>query len=132
MALLAPGKIGMTLAADVEIHGAGQGMTQTSACLVMTTAPDQQQAETIVKAVISERLAACAQTQPINSFYWWDGKIINDGEILIYFKTTKERYSVLEQAILAIHPYDTPEIILLPIEAGSSGYLSWIAKETAG
>ena len=98
----------------------------------MTTAPNQQEAEKIVRAVISSRLAACAQVQPVNSFYWWDGKINNDSEALIYFKTTRERYPALERAILEIHPYDTPEIIQVPIEAGSSKYLAWIAKETSG
>ena len=106
-------------------------MADIDACVVMTTAPDKEQAERIAMAVLEARLAACVQIQAITSYYWWDGKINNDAEQLVLFKTTRDKYGALEQAILKAHPYDTPEILRLPVEAGLDKYLAWIAKETA-
>jgi periplasmic divalent cation tolerance protein len=63
--------------------------------------------------------------------YWWEEKIENSNEQLIYLKTTKEKYPALEAAILKIHPYDTPEILCLPVEGGLGKYLAWMVKETA-
>lgn len=100
------------------------------ACVVLTTAPSREQAETIARAVLEARLAACAQMQAIRSLYWWDGKIAEGDEHLILFKTMAERYGEIERAILAVHPYDTPEIIQLPVEAGYEKYLAWISQET--
>jgi periplasmic divalent cation tolerance protein len=104
--------------------------TAVEACVVMTTAPNQEVAQTIAMTVLEARLAACVQVQAITSYYWWDGKISNDAEQLLFFKTTKEKYGALEQAIVKVHPYDTPEILQVPVEAGSSKYLAWMAKET--
>jgi periplasmic divalent cation tolerance protein len=100
------------------------------ACVVITTAPNQEQAKTMARSVLEARLAACAQIQAIQSLYWWDGKIAEDDEHLIMFKTTVDRYSEIERVILSVHPYETPEIIQLPVEAGYAKYLSWIARET--
>jgi periplasmic divalent cation tolerance protein len=100
------------------------------ACVVMTTAPGKEQAEKIAMAALEARLAACVQIQPITSYYWWEGKIENADEQLIYLKTTKEKYKALETAILKNHPYDTPEILCLPVEGGLEKYLNWMAKET--
>jgi periplasmic divalent cation tolerance protein len=80
--------------------------------------------------VLQARLAACVQVQAITSYYWWDGKINDDAEQLLLFKTTKEKYSALEQAIVKAHPYDTPEILQVPVEAGYSKYLAWMERET--
>ncbi|MEH2512664.1 periplasmic divalent cation tolerance protein [Nitrobacteraceae bacterium AZCC 1564] len=99
-------------------------------CVVLTTINNKEQAEKLAKAVLEARLAACAQIQAITSYYWWEGKVANDAEYLIHFKTDAAKYDALESTILALHPYDTPEIIQLPIEAGSSKYLAWIQKET--
>ncbi len=105
-------------------------MADINACVVMTTAPDKAQAEKIATAVLQARLAACVQIQPITSYYWWDGKIENGDEQLIYLKTTKDKYMALEAAIVKIHPYDTPEILCLPVQGGLEKYLAWIVKET--
>jgi periplasmic divalent cation tolerance protein len=105
-------------------------MADVNACVVMTTVPSKEQAEKIAIAALEERLAACVQIQAITSYYWWEGKIDNGNEQLIYLKTTKEKYEALEAAILKIHPYDTPEIIRLPVEGGLNKYLAWIVKET--
>ena len=105
-------------------------MADVDACVVMTTAPSKEQAEKIAMAALEARLAACVQIQAITSYYWWEEKIDSGNEQLIYLKTTKEKYEALEAAILKIHPYDTPEIIRLPVEGGLNKYLTWIVKET--
>jgi periplasmic divalent cation tolerance protein len=110
------------------VHLAGDGMSET-ACIVMTTVSTRDQAKSIASTVIAERLAACAQTIAITSCYRWDGKIVDDEEQMILFKTMSDRYADLEKKIQELHPYDTPEIVRLPIEAGSSKYLAWIAQE---
>jgi periplasmic divalent cation tolerance protein len=99
-------------------------------CIVMTIVADEQQAKTIAGAVIEARLAACAQTMPISSCYWWDGKVVNATELLILFKTMADKYPVLEAKILSLHSYDTPEIVRVPVDGGYSKYLSWVKKET--
>jgi periplasmic divalent cation tolerance protein len=106
-------------------------MTGIEACVVMTTTPNKEVAEKIAMTVLEARLAACVQVQAITSYYWWDGKINNDAEQLVLFKTTRDKYGALEQAILKAHPYDTPEILQLSVEAGFDKYLAWMAKETA-
>ena len=102
----------------------------SDACIVMTTVAGEQQAKTIATSVIEARLAACAQTMPIASCYWWDDKVVNDTELLILFKTVAGKYPELEAKILSLHSYHTPEIIRLPIDGGLGKYLAWIEKET--
>lgn len=105
-------------------------MSGVKACVVMTTAPNREQAEKIAKAALEARLAACVQLQSITSFYWWDGKINSDAEQLLFFKTVSDSYCELERLILSNHTYDTPEILLLPVEAGLEKYLDWMQRET--
>ncbi len=102
----------------------------SDACIVMTTVASEQQAKAIATAVIGARLAACAQSMPISSCYRWEGKVVNDSELLMLFKTTTDKYPALEAKILSLHSYDTPEIIRLPIDGGFGKYLTWIEKET--
>ncbi len=102
----------------------------SAACIVLTTVANAEEAKSLATAVIEARLAACAQTMPIASCYWWEGKVVNDSELLVLFKTTTSRYSALEAKILSMHSYDAPEIIRLPIEGGFSKYLAWIETET--
>jgi periplasmic divalent cation tolerance protein len=105
-------------------------MSRTKACVVMTTVPNKEQAEKVARTVLEARLAACVQIQEITSYYWWDGKINRDGEQLLYLKTTPDKYESLEALLIANHSYDTPEILRLPVEAGSVKYLNWMQKET--
>jgi periplasmic divalent cation tolerance protein len=97
----------------------------------MTTVANKEQAEKIARAVLEARLAACVQIQEVTSFYWWDGKINRDAEQLLYFKTTATHYAALEAAIIANHPYDTPEILQVPVERGFEKYLTWMQRETS-
>jgi len=96
--------------------------------IVLVTAPDLKTARALAKAALSARLIACANLVPkIESHYWWQGKIESGTEVLLVLKTTKARLAALEKLILARHPYDTPEFLVLSPSAGSKKYLDWLA-----
>ena len=85
-------------------------------------------ARALANAALSARLIACANLVPkIESHYWWQGKIDTSAEVLLILKTRKSRLAALEKLILAKHPYDTPEFLVLPLKAGSRKYLDWLA-----
>jgi len=95
--------------------------------LIFVTAPDMQTARRLARAALRARLAACANLVPkIESHYWWRGKIESAGEVLILFKARKARLPALEKLILAGHPYDTPEFLVLALSAGNRKYLDWM------
>ncbi|MGB5685348.1 MAG: divalent-cation tolerance protein CutA [Candidatus Electrothrix sp.] len=98
-------------------------------CLIITSYADEDNGKKIIDALLSERLAACVQVMPIQSYYHWQGKIANDDEKLLLIKTKSSLYTKVEKAILAHHAYELPEVIQLPISAGFSGYLNWLKKE---
>lgn len=98
-------------------------------CILMTTVADAEQAKELARTVIEARLAACAQALPISSCYRWEGKIVEDGEQMILFKTLAAQYSALEAFLLERHPYDTPEIVRLPVDGVSEKYREWLARE---
>ena len=95
----------------------------------MVTAPNLKTARKLAKEILQARVAACANIIPkIESHYWWQGKINSSNEVLIIFKTMKKSLNELEQKVLEIHPYDTPEIVAIKIESGSTRYLDWIQQ----
>ena len=99
--------------------------------VVLVTAPSAEKAGELGRAVVSERLAACASVVPgIRSLYWWEGKIQDEPEALLVLKTTRDRFEALRDRLLALHPYQVPEVVALPIEAGHAAYLEWIERET--
>jgi periplasmic divalent cation tolerance protein len=98
---------------------------------VFTTVEKREDADRIASIVVNKRVAACAQiVGPIRSIYWWKGKVEEAGEWLLMMKTRQELFPALEKEIKAVHPYEVPEIIALPIVAGSAAYLQWIEAET--
>ncbi|MEI6691262.1 MAG: divalent-cation tolerance protein CutA [Chlorobium sp.] len=99
-------------------------------CMVVTTAPDWQEAENLADGILNNRLAACVQMADIRSFFLWDGVMQKESEVVLYIKTTEARYSALEAYIQEYHPYDVPEIIKLPITGGLPGYLDWLDSTT--
>jgi periplasmic divalent cation tolerance protein len=102
-----------------------------SVLLVMTTLPDRASAETLAELLVGSKLAACVNIlAPCRSVYRWKGAVQHDEEHPMLIKTTSERFSELETAILAGHPYELPEIIALPVERGLPAYLDWVATET--
>lgn len=99
--------------------------------LVLTTVPEEKSGQTIATQVLEERLAACVMISAASqSFYWWKGQIAKEPEHILFIKTKTALYPELENKIRELHPYEVPEIIALPIQKGSTGYLSWIDKET--
>lgn len=103
----------------------------TDAVVVLVTAPSPERAAEIARAVVEERLAACGNVVPgLRSIYRWEGKVQEDAEALLVLKTTRARLDALRDRVLALHPYEVPEVIALPVEAGSAPYLAWIAAET--
>jgi periplasmic divalent cation tolerance protein len=95
---------------------------------VLVTAPDIKVARKLAQGALREKLVACANIIPkVESHYWWQGKIESGAEVLTVFKTTKAKLPAFEKFILANHPYDTPEFIVLPLTAGSNRYLAWLS-----
>jgi periplasmic divalent cation tolerance protein len=101
----------------------------TGFCQVTTTLPDQAAAERLAAALVTERLAACAQvTCPVSSTYWWQNSIEHAAECYCHLKTTTARLPALQNRIRELHPYEVPEIIAVPIVAGNPDYLRWIEE----
>ena len=102
-------------------------MKATSAhALVLVTAPDLKVARRLTGLILDARLAACVNLVPkIESYYWWQGKRETSREVLLVIKTTKRRLAALEKTVLAAHPYETPEFVVLPVTGGNAPYLVW-------
>ena len=95
--------------------------------LVLVTTPDLRVARTLARSALRERLVACANlVSGLESHYWWQGKLERGTEVLIIFKTRRRHLTALERLILAEHPYDTPEFLVVPVTAGSKRYLDWL------
>ncbi len=97
---------------------------------VITTTETRQDADRIARELVKRRLAACVQvTGPITSTYWWEGEVQTGEEWRCRIKSLGERFEELARTIAELHPYDTPEIIALPIAGGSEAYLQWLEDE---
>ncbi|HUN92364.1 MAG TPA: divalent-cation tolerance protein CutA [Burkholderiaceae bacterium] len=98
---------------------------------VLTHCPDEESAQRIARALVENQLAACVNRHgPVRSVYRWQGRIEEAYEVALVIKTTRARYPALEQAIRQLHPYETPEIVALPLAAGYGPYLRWVADST--
>ncbi len=103
----------------------------TDGLLVITTLPNADAAAELAKNVVGERLAACANLIPaLRSIYKWQGKMQDENEVLVLFKTRQEHYENLKSRILELHPYEVPEVLAIPVEQGYAAYLDWLAAET--
>jgi periplasmic divalent cation tolerance protein len=99
---------------------------------VTTTLPDRDAANRIGRRLVEERLAACAQVVgPVASVYWWQGEVETAGEWYCHLKTTATRVEALMARLRELHPYETPEIVALPLTEGDPAYLQWIADSVA-
>lgn len=95
--------------------------------LVLTTCPDAGSADRLAEMLVSRNLAACVNIQPqVRSIYRWQGKVESSAEHLLLIKTAADHYDAVESLIKANHPYELPEVIAVPIVAGSRDYLGWI------
>ncbi|SRR5579883_2673248 len=94
--------------------------------VALVTCPPEK-AEEIAEALVESKLAACVNiVAGITSIYRWQGQINKDPEFLLIIKTSRKVYDALEKKLKEVHPYDVPELICLPIEAGSKAYLEWM------
>jgi periplasmic divalent cation tolerance protein len=99
--------------------------------LILSTAPDRETAQRLARELVERKLAACVNIVPgIESIYHWEGKIHADAELLLLIKTTATLAPETLAALEQLHPYDTPEGIVLPIEGGLKKYLAWIQNST--
>src|SRR4051794_21627420 len=104
----------------------------TSAILVLTTTATQADARRIARELLNQKLAACVQINgPTESLYWWKGNLETATEWQCVIKTHSDLYPQLEQAIRASHPYETPEILAIPVVQGSEPYLRWLSGEVS-
>jgi periplasmic divalent cation tolerance protein len=97
---------------------------------IVLTACSADAASRIAEALVGAKLAGCVQRLPIESTYRWKGEVETAAEVLLLIKIRAADYGAVEQAILALHDYETPEIIGLPVERGFAGYLSWLGEAT--
>jgi periplasmic divalent cation tolerance protein len=97
---------------------------------VLTTTDSKNLAKQIGGALVERRLAACVQVVgPIASIYRWQGKIETAEEWQCWIKTTRQRFAAVEQAIRELHTYSVPEILAIPVVAGSAAYLQWLEEQ---
>lgn len=100
----------------------------SDAIIVFITASNGEEAARLADMLVGAHLAACVQILPeMESVYRWEGKIERSPEILLLAKTTKAKFEELEREVRALHSYDTPEIIAVPVVAGSARYLEWLS-----
>ncbi len=104
---------------------------QDGPILVLCTAPSDEVGATLARGIVEAKLAACVNVVPgLRSFYVWKGAPCDEPEVQLLIKTRRARFDELSSWIDANHPYEVPEIVALPIEAGSASYLAWLEEQT--
>jgi periplasmic divalent cation tolerance protein len=101
-------------------------VSDTEFYLVLVTASSEAEATAIAQTVVQEKLAACVNLVPVRSVYIWQDQLQQEPEWQLLIKTTRDRFSALQERVLTLHSYEVPEILAIPIEAGSPSYLAWI------
>jgi periplasmic divalent cation tolerance protein len=99
--------------------------------VLLSALPSQEDARRLARILVDEKLAACVQLLPIESVYRWEGKVQNEGEVLLLIKTRTALFDDAIARIKAAHPYTVPEIVGWPFSAGHQPYLDWIDEVTA-
>ena len=95
--------------------------------VVLSTVGSAEDAARLARALVERRLAACVNVVPgVRSVYRWKGQVEEEDERLLVIKTRRDRFEALREALAALHPYELPEAIVLPIEAGHAPYLAWL------
>jgi periplasmic divalent cation tolerance protein len=99
--------------------------------VVFITAPSIEEAEKIAASLLEKHLVACVNIFPeIRSLFWWEGELCKEKEVFLMAKTTTNLFDDIAQEVRGLHSYDVPEIIMLPIQAGTQKYLDWIKEVT--
>ena len=97
---------------------------------IITTTAERKDADALAAAVLEKHLGACVQVSgPIDSSYWWNGRLEKATEWTVTIKTRRELYAKVEKLLLAAHPYDQPEIVATPIVEISPGYWKWLCEQ---
>jgi periplasmic divalent cation tolerance protein len=96
--------------------------------IVITTTASLDDAEAIIQPLLSEQLVACVQVFPITSYYTWKGKQAKEPEHILFIKALSRHYPEIQRSIAEHHKYETPEIIQIPIAAGSDAYMAWMRE----
>ena len=99
---------------------------------VVTTVATLADAKRLAETVVRRGLAACAQISAIESVFRWNGDVQTENECRIVFKTTAERYSDIERALLELHPYELPEIHAVALDQVHAAYAAWVGEHSAG
>jgi periplasmic divalent cation tolerance protein len=100
---------------------------------VLLTAPDPETGERLGRALVEERLAACASVVPgVVSVFRWQGEVQREEEALVIVKTVAEQVEAVRARVVALHPYDVPEVLVLPVDEGHEPYLRWVREEVTG
>lgn len=97
-----------------------------TAVLILSTAPNRDEASAIAESLVAERLAACVQLSPIESWYRWEGKVERANEVRLHIKTSGSLADEVERRIAEMHSYSVPELVRIPIQGGAESYLMWI------
>ena len=101
------------------------------ASMIYVTCGSRDEANAIARAVVADRLAACANIiDGMRSVYWWQGELSEDDETVLIFKTAAARVAELTERIKALHSYDVPCVVEIPLGTGNADYFAWIADET--
>jgi periplasmic divalent cation tolerance protein len=101
----------------------------TDKIVVFVTAGNSKDAGLLAKSLVEKRLAACVNLLPgVASWYWWEGKVTEDQEVLLMMKTSRDKFAAVEKEVLRLHSYAVPEVIALQIVEGSQNYLNWIEE----
>ncbi|MFN2481000.1 MAG: divalent-cation tolerance protein CutA [Pyrinomonadaceae bacterium] len=102
-----------------------------AAVVVLITAPNREEAARLAEMIVGARLAACVQILPeMESVYWWEGEVKREPEHLLLVKTTAGRFATIEREVRALHSYETPEIVALPVSEASAPYLTWLVENS--
>jgi periplasmic divalent cation tolerance protein len=99
--------------------------------VAFVTVPNQDVAVTLAKALVQEKLVACVNILPgVRSIYAWQGQVCDEAELLCILKTRRTLFPAVRDRVVALHPYEIPEIVALPLTLGHAPYLAWLLKET--
>lgn len=121
---------GRTEGADASRASGSGDATAAGVRVILVTAPNEESGLFLARELVEERLAACGNVIPgLVSVYWWSDEVQEDDEVLVILKTTAERVEALVERTEALHPYDVPEVLALPVTGGLDAYARWVARE---
>jgi periplasmic divalent cation tolerance protein len=104
-------------------------MSERELSFAIVTTP-LENAESLAKALVEKRLAACVQvTAPVTSYFWWEDEVQTEEEVVLFLKTDRQLKQEIEEVLAQLHPYEVPELLFLPVRDGLERYLSWMGDE---